>query len=128
MTAVVGKRHLVGVGKIIPSWWGIVVAGKGQRGAIHFETVRRAKKNLSSDDFSVAQLLWRNEAEEELARIGFTGGILRQNRSILYHELIDALGPHELRKVVRQRLKSRTGWRHPALPSPDVDSSQHCAT
>jgi len=127
ITAVVGKRHLVGVGKIIPSWWGIVVAGKGQRGAIHFETVRRAKMNLSSDDFSVAQLLWRKEAEEELVKIGLTGSILRKNRSILYRELIDALGAHELRKIVRQRLKNRKGWRHLAPPSLYADSSQHCA-
>lgn len=121
VTAVVGLSHLVGVKKIIPSWWGIVVAGKGQRGAIHFETVRRAKMNLFSDDFSVAQLLWRKEAKEELVKIGFTGSILRQNRSILYRELISALGACELRKVVRQRLKSRTGWRHPAPPSLNGD-------
>jgi hypothetical protein len=117
ITAVVGTRHLVGVDRMVPGWWGLMIASKGQRGAVHFETVRRATMNLSSDDFSVAQLLWRSEAEEELVKIGFTGKILKQNRSTLYKELIKTLGARKLRKVVRQRLKSRTGWRHPEPPS-----------
>lgn len=117
VTAVVGSRHLVGVQKIIPDWWGIMVALTGQRGAIHFETIRRAKMNLYTEDFSVAQLLWRKEAEEELIKLGITGRILSQNRSTLYNELIYALGASELRRVVRQRLKNRTGWRHLEQPS-----------
>ena len=121
VTAVVGKRHLVGVERLVPNWWGIMVTDKGQRGAVHFETVRRGKTNLSTDDFSVAQLLWRNEAEEELVNIGYTGRILRQNRSTLYNELIDALSARELRRIVRQRLKNRKGWRHPALSFQDGD-------
>ena len=64
-TVVAGRRHLKDVKKFIPRWWGITAAMEGQRGAIHFETVRRAALNPSADDFAVAQLLWRNEAEEE---------------------------------------------------------------
>ena len=121
VTTVVGKRHLVGVERLIPSWWGIMVAGKGQRGAVHFETVRLAKMNLSTDDFSVAQLLWRNEAEEELIKIGYTGRVLKQNRASLYNELINTLGARELRKIVRERLKIRKGWRHLVQPFQDGD-------
>lgn len=113
VTVVVGTRHLIGVKTIIPEWWGIITATSGQRGAIHFETIRRAKLNLSTEDFSVAQLLWRKEAEEELIKIGVTGRILTKNRSTLYHELINALGASELRKVVRQRLMNRIDWRRP---------------
>lgn len=127
-TAVVGQCHLARVRELVPSWWGIVVVSKGQRDAVHFKTVRKAASNPSTDDFAVAQLLWRNEAEEELLRLGFSGRILRQKRSVLYGELVDALDASELRKVVRERLRMRTDWRRPAQPSPSDDSSIHIAT
>ena len=127
-TAVVGRRHLVGVKKLVPCWWGLMVAMAGQRGAIHFETIRRAALNPSADDFAVAQLLWRAEAEEELVKQGFSGRILRQKRSVLYREIVHVLGPRELRNVVRKRLQNRTDWRRPARLSPGDGSSQPCAT
>jgi len=126
-TAVVGQRHVGGVENLTPPWWGIVVAMQGQRGAIHFEAIRRAALNPSADDFAVAQLLWRTEAEEELVKRGFSGRILRQSRSVLYREIVHVLGSRELRNVVRKRLKSRTDWRRPGRLSPSDDSSQPCA-
>lgn len=128
VTAIVGRRHLEGVKELLPHWWGIIIAIEGQRSAIRFETVRPATLNPTPDDFSVAQLLWRNEAEEELVRLGYTGGILRQKRSVLYGELVNTLSASELRKVVRERLKSRTDWRCPVRLSQGGDSSRPCAT
>lgn len=127
-TVVVGRRHLKDVKMLTPRWWGITAATEGQRGAIHFDTVRRATLNPSTDDFVVAQLLWRNEAEEELVKRGVSGRILRQKRLVLYRELVHVLDAHELRNVVRKRLKSRTDWRRPARLSPGDGSSQPCAT
>lgn len=116
-TLIVGQHHLKAVEKLIPQWWGLTSASTDQRGEVRFETVRPAAWNPLTDDFAVAQLLWRNEAEEELANRGVSGGILRQKRSVLYHELIKLLDPRELRQVVRAHLKNRTGWRRPAPPS-----------
>jgi hypothetical protein len=127
-TVIVAQRHLESVRALTPDWWGITVATKGQRGAIHFETVRRPKRNPSPDDFAVAQLLWRNEAEEELLKHGVSAQILRQKRSILYRELVEILAPRQLRKTVRERLKSRTDWRCLSRPSPSGDSCRPCAT
>jgi hypothetical protein len=127
-TVVIGRRHLKDIQKFVPRWWGITAATASQRGAVHFETVRRAASNPSTDDFVVAQLLWRNEAEEELVKRGVSGRILRRERSILYRELLHVLGARELRKVVRERLRSRTDWRCPARLSPDGGSSRPCAT
>ena len=126
--AVVGQRHSVPIAKLVPSWWGIVVATRGRRGAVCFKTIRRASPNPSTDAFATAQLLWRNEAEEELAKRGFSGRILRQKRSILYEELIKALGAVELRMVVKERLKMRTDWRRPAQSSPGDGSKTRIAT
>jgi len=127
-TAVVGRRHLGDVKKLVPRWWGIVAAMEGQRGAIHFETVRRAALNPSTDDVVVAQLLWRNEVEEELVKRGVSGRILRQKRLVLYREIVHLLDARELRNVVRECLRSRTNWRCPARLSPGDGSSQPCAT
>lgn len=126
-TVVTSQRHLQNLRELIPSWWGITVAIKGQRGAIHFKTVRRSKPNPSPDDFAVAQLLWRNEAGDELSMRGVTGRILRQKRSVLYRKLVEILTPRELRNTVRRRLKNRTGWRRPTLPFPNGDSCRPCA-
>jgi hypothetical protein len=76
----------------------------------------------------VAQLLWRNEAEEELVKRGVCGQILGQKRSVLYRELIYVLSARELRSVVRQRLKNRTNWRCPTRLSPGDGSSRPYAT
>lgn len=115
-TVIVGRRHIKNVERLIPLWWGITAASAGERGAVRFETIRPAAWNQSTDDFAVAQLLWREEAAGELASRGVYGGILRQKRSVLYYELVKRLGPRELRQVVRVRLKGRTGWRRPARP------------
>ncbi len=106
-TAVVGQCHLAQVTKLAPSWWGIIVATDGQRGAVHFRTIRKAASNPSTDAFAVAQLLWRNEAEEELVKQGFSGRILAQKRSILYRELVSTLDGSELRRIEFGRLPSR---------------------
>ena len=127
-SVIVGRGHLKEIMNFLPYWWGVIAALEGQRGAVHFETVRRATLNPAGDDFSVAQLLWRNEAEEELLKQGFSGRLLRQNRSILYRELVEILGAKELRKVVRERLKNRTDWRRSELLFPSDGLCRPCAT
>ncbi len=110
-TLVVGENHLPKAQKLIPEWWGIICATEGRRESVHFETVSTAKINPSVDDFSVAQLLWRNEAQEVLVKLGFTGKLLRQKRSDLYRALVDSLGSHNIRNTVRECLKNRRNWR-----------------
>jgi hypothetical protein len=115
-TVIVGQRHLKNIEKHIPNWWGIIAASTGQYGAVHFKTERPASWNQSTDNYSVAQLLWKKEVEEELAKRGLQGRFLRQKRSVLYKTLLEAIDSRELRKVVMNRLKNRTDWRYPAQP------------
>jgi hypothetical protein len=128
ITLVVAERHLNDARRIIPTWWGVIVASEGRREAVHFRTMRQPDLNSSVDNFSIAQLLWRDEVQEILSRRGVTGSLLRQKRSILYRELIGVLEPTELRSTVRGCLKSRKNWRHPEPPSPCDDSSQPFST
>lgn len=64
----------------------------------------------------MAQLLWRDEAQEVLINLGVRGVQLRQRRSILYGYITEMLSSHDLRKTVREYLKKRRCWRHPGQP------------
>ncbi len=124
VTVVAGIRHAKAIQTMVPDWWGILVAGQGARGAIHFESVRNAETNRGICLFSVAQLLWKSEAAGILAELGVPRKTLRQRRAVLYALLVEALSPVELRRRVRDCLKTREGWRYHEQPSPGGGSSQ----
>lgn len=121
---VVEERHLPGVQALVPVWWGIVVCTRGPRGAISFESIRRSLTNQTVDLFSVAQLLWRNEAAEILEDMAIPMRVLRSKRAVLYEHLIELIDPHELRRMVREQIKKRAGWRRPIRPCGDDGLSQ----
>lgn len=111
VTLVVGSKHADKVEELIPGWWGIRVATEGARGAIKFRMKRKPKKNPAIDPIALAELLWRDEAVEELAILGATGKVLRQPRAELYRHLAESMELDELRDTVRRRLKGRQSWR-----------------
>jgi len=125
---IVGERHRVAVQGYIPDWWGLILAARGVRGAVSFETMRPARKNEGIDPISVAQLLWRTEAAEILRHRGLSPKILRQPRAILYEYLVDALSGHELRRTVTDCLRLRRNWRCPVPPSRYGGSCRPAAT
>lgn len=113
-TVVVGTRHATAVQGMIPHWWGLTVCTQGQRGAVHFETVRKTETNKNVDPVSVARLLWHNEAADILSQKNVSPRLLRRPRAVLYESLADMLDINELRKMVRTCLKNRKTWRCPA--------------
>lgn len=112
-TLVTAENHLNHALELIPTWWGVKVATRGTRGAIHFATYRRSDNNPSVSAFHVAQLLWRNEVTTILETLGVDGPTLRTNRAGLYKLLSERLSLNELRLNVRDRLKARKDWRCP---------------
>ena len=125
---VVGDRYVNSIRSHIPRWWGVVLSVKGPRGAVNFNTVRKARTNKNIDPISVAQLLWRNEAEEILRQKKLPSRILRQPRAVLYENLVDTVNICELRKLVREYFKKRGNWRCPELPSRCDDLCQPVST
>lgn len=121
---IVGDRHIKTVQKNIPAWWGIITVFKNKKDSIIFDALRKANINKSIDPISVARLLWRNEALEVLKQKQISGQILRKPRAILYQALVDILNTDELKKIVRDFLKKRKDWRHPAPLSRYVDLYQ----
>ena len=116
-SVILEKRHLKDVRNFIPQWWGIILVMENEKGLVCFETIREPSQNLLIDDYAVAQLLWRSEAQEILKNFGVSGKQLRECRANLYQYIIDILDPNVLRELVREYLKKRRGWRDHELPS-----------
>ena len=108
---VVEDRYLDDAIHIVPNWWGIIQAIGSYREELQFKVIRPSIQNTNTDDYAVAQLLWRNEAQEILFNLGVMRSQLRQKRSILYRAIIEMMDADELRNVVRQYLKKRRNWR-----------------
>jgi hypothetical protein len=111
---ILAEHHLDAVMSIIPKWWGVILVIKKKNNKIYFRTVRHALTNNQVSNFSIAQLLWRNEAQEILKGLGFSEKQLRERRSVLYSYIVDKLASEELRYTVREYLKKRQNWRHPS--------------
>lgn len=126
-SVIVGERHICAVKSLIPEWWGVILATAIPHGKLSFKVERRARLNRSVDPFSVAQLLWRDEAVALLEMLGAEKKILRAPRKVLYQSLSSDLNLVDLRRYVCSQLKARTGWRRHELPSPCVDLFQPCA-
>ena len=117
VSIVVGDRYINSIQSHIPKCWGVIVSVRGSKGAVNFETIRKAQKNKSIEPISIAKLLWRNEAIEILQKKKLPPKILRQPRSVLYEYIANTLSLCQLRQAVRDYFKKRKNWRCPELPS-----------
>lgn len=115
VTVVCGRKHLVNVRRLIPAWWGILVA-ECHDGAVRLVHVRRDQRNPSIDLFAQAQLLWRDEVLAALERYELAQGIRSKPRLALWRQLATQ-APAAVSEVVREALKARAGWRGLSLPA-----------
>lgn len=112
ITLVVGKHHLHPAIKIIPDWWGIVIAKMiNSRGKIVFYNIRKAVNNPLKDSIAIAKLLWREEALDILEKLNKADGMRTKRRQIIYEHLANSISQETLRKKVRDYLFFRTNWR-----------------
>lgn len=111
VTIVIDKRHVQAAKPIIPKWWGIREARAASDGTVTLKEVRAPADNPRLDAFAQAQLLWRSEALEELAKRSLDGGLKSKSRRLIWKRLAEVISPAELGEIVRMRLKSRSAWR-----------------
>lgn len=119
MYLVVGERHAPKARRIIPRWWGVIVA-KSRNGAITLSEVREAKANPSPDPFLVSQLMWKEEAIAVLERYGLAKGWRSKTADAIHRHLSESLSNEQLSDAVRSTLKARIGW----LGKPVTDQGQ----
>ena len=103
------ERHLDSALTMLPDWWGIIVA-YAEQDSIRLETFRDPGLNDKYDAFSLAQLLWREEALDELRLRGLARGLSNKARHYVWNALVDAVLVNDLRSIVRARLKARAEW------------------
>ena len=83
-------RHLEKAVDMLPSWWGVMVA-KAEQGRVILEPIRKPDINTELDPFSLAQLLWRREALEELKTRGLSKGLSKRARHYIWLTLAQAV-------------------------------------
>ena len=104
MTLVVGKSHLYEAIKIIPDWWGVVVAKADENGVVTFNTIREEETNEDQNKLSVAKLLWREEALGILEEMDEANGLRSKPRDLIYSKLSTVLDQETLGKKVRETI------------------------
>ena len=112
VTLAVAERHISTAEGLVPDWWGIELAIDDGNGAgVQLKPVREELPNPSVDAYSLAQLLWRNEALQVLQKALPSRKLGHKSRSFLWTRLVESLTLAELKDAVRHALKSRIGWR-----------------
>lgn len=122
ITVVAGARHVANVLDATPHWWGAAAAEREQGGQVRLRTVRAATANPEQDPYSVAQLLWRDEALRILDELEALRGLRSKPLQVLWQALADVLTLEELGARVRAAIIAREDWRVP-LSSPAGDGS-----
>ncbi len=112
ITLVVGKNHLHEAIKIIPDWWGIVIAKiVSPSDIVSFYNIREANENPLRNSVAIAKLLWRVEALNILEKNGQAKEVRLKPRREIYERLAVVLDQNNLRAEVREHLLSRVNWR-----------------
>jgi hypothetical protein len=111
VTIVVSPSHLRKVVALIPFWWGVLRAVKRNNG-LSLVRHRIARPNPALTPYSLAQLLWRDEALQALADFGLADGLRSKPRHAIWQRLCMAFSVEELGAIVREKLKARReDWR-----------------
>lgn len=103
---VVAENHLDSAMSLIPDWWGVVRA-QGPAGRVLLATERTGRVNSGVDPISLVQLLWREEALDELEIRGAARGVRAKPRWAVWNRLVETVDIGELQAIVRHKLKAR---------------------
>ena len=116
LTFVVAENHYQDVLLSTPDWCGLILATKGPRGGITFQSKRRAKLNPNVDFFSLAHILWKSEAIDLLYKNGLNEKLEYKSRRELYQQLNLVMSTHDLASEIKAKLLKRGNWRADELP------------
>lgn len=110
VTLVVAEHHAEKAAKLVPSWWGTLVATSAGGGEVLLRQTRLAFPNPAVDAIQVARLLWRQEALAMLERRSLAKGYRSASVDKLCRRLAAELPLDVIRLEVREVLKARTNW------------------
>lgn len=110
-TLVVAEKHLDKARTLVPEWWGVLVVRPSDGLAARLDTVAEPSRNRSIDPYSLAQLLWRDEALAVLEGLDEAYGCRSKTRKAIWQRVVEVCELDLLRLSVRSSLKSRQKWR-----------------
>lgn len=105
-TIVTSEKQLDRVSRQVPPWWGVWCATDGDV-LVTLQPVRAGRSNPRLVPESIAQLLCRDEAFDEIRLRGLHRGLSKATRWTLWDLLLEHLSLPDLQRVVRERLKVR---------------------
>lgn len=108
---VMGEKHYDRAIELLPAWWQIVTVFPNSTSDLEMHIARQGTYNPCIDPNQLVQLLWREEALQELSIRGLDKGVRSKPRKVLWETLVENLTIQDIRVIVRSRLKSRQGWR-----------------
>lgn len=125
---VVASRHLVAANRLIPQWWGILIAAATPDRGVNLEMLREGTFNHLVEPSAVAELLWRDEALAIAKRYGIDEGIRTKTRDVVWKRLATELDLVVLRSEVRLALKARRGWQESRALRKNAETSPPSGT
>lgn len=110
LTLVADEHHVEEAMKVVPSWWGLMVAGR-RNGEPYVEEIWSPRLNPEVEPFAICQLLWKEEALNILQARKLSAGLWGSRRKLLWEKLTCSIDFNELKEIVRDTLKNRENWR-----------------
>jgi len=109
ITLTTTRKHLSEIKKLVPKWWGILLAIQKDNN-IELKEIRKPKDNPEKDLNAFLELLWKTE----LIQIIINNNLKynkNANREKLSSVIINNLNTDNIYNDVRYFLKSRKSWR-----------------
>lgn len=116
VTFVVAENHYKDVMLSTPEWCGLILATKGPKGGVSFRSIRRAKLNPHVDFFSLAHILWKEEAIDLLYQCGVKERLVHKSRKELYEQLNIFMTVQQLALEIKTKLLKRGNWKVDVQP------------
>lgn len=106
MTLVVGDRHADKALRVVPPWWGCMVATMlGDEVGLRWK--RKPRQNPDQDPAIFVQMLWKEEAVSILERYGLAKGWRSKRSSEIADRLLSEIPFNKLANDIRAALKVR---------------------
>lgn len=106
ITLVCGPKHIEAAQMVIPSWWGLMVAQRDAKGGVVLEKLREAGTNAKQDPFSLASLLWKEEALQFLEGKAAAAS-KRASSDVLWEQIALTFPLAAIKAFVKQSLLKR---------------------
>jgi hypothetical protein len=105
VTLVCARRHVARALAIVPEWWAVLEATS--REGPTFVPRQDGRDNPGIDPFAVAQLLWRDDALDALARRDGAHGLWSSTRNTIWRALSETVPPADLLAEARAFFRRR---------------------